>query len=186
MQLVQRLQFNPFMKKHIISLALILVTSTSAMAQSVDWFVGTDTRITCNEEGEADRIVNVMLEEGGGSDQFRESLTKSGVKLRTKLMDLLTKKEVSGATFDVEMDEYVKKAVCLSTVVVKGNIAAGFDLRFKKTLTMVETQLEKNKKEMPSSEEAVTPAEQSNAYANDILFANRGAVSFVMTMFENR
>lgn len=174
------------MKKHILSLALILVTSTSTMAQSVNWFVGTENRLTCDEDGEADRVVIALVEEGGARDQFQESLGKSGVKLRAKLMDLLTKKEVSGATFDVEMDEYVKKAVCLSKAVTKGKIVAGFDVRFKKTLTMVETQLEKNKKEMPSADDAVTPAEQSNAYANDILFANRGAVSFVMTMFENR
>lgn len=174
------------MKKHILSVALILVTSTSAMAQSVNWFVGTESRLTCDEEGEADRVVIALVEEGGGRDQFQESLGKSGVKLRTKLMDLLTKKEVSGATFDVEMDEYVKKAVCLSKAVTQGKIAPGFDVRFKKTLTMVETQLEKNKKEMLSADNAVTPAEQSNAYANEILFSNRGAVSFVMTMFENR
>lgn len=174
------------MKKQILSLALILVTSTSAMAQSVDWFVGTDSRITCDADGEADQVVINMANAGGGQDNFQASMSTSGAKLRTKLMGLLMKKEVSGATFDVEMDDYVKKAVCLTKVVTEGKVATGFDVRFKKTLAMVETQLEKNKKEMPSSEDAVTPSEKSNAYANDILFANRGAVSFIITMFENR
>lgn len=173
------------MKKHILSLALILVTSTSAMAQSVDYFVGTDARITCDGDGEADQVVLDMATDGGGQSKFKESIRVSGVRLRKKLMELLNDKNISGTTFREEMDDYVKQAVCFTKVVTEEKVAAGFDARFKKTLTMIETQLEKNNKDTLTGEDAVTNSEKSMAYANEILFANRGAVAFIVTTFEN-
>lgn len=173
------------MKKYILSLALILVTSTSAMAQSVDYFVGTDERVTCDGDGEADQVVLDMATDGGGQSKFKESIRVSGVKLRKHLLALLNDKNISGTTFKIEMDDYVKQAVCFTKVVTEQKVVDGFDARFKKTLATVEAQLEKNKKDTLTGEDAVTNSEKSMAYANEILFANRGAVAFIITTFEN-
>ena len=80
---------------------------------------------------------------------------------------------------------YVKQDVCFTKVVTEQKVADGFDARFKKTLATVEAQLEKNKKDTLTGEDAVTNSEKSMAYANEILFANRGAVAFIITTFEN-
>ena len=71
-------------------------------------------------------------------------------------------------------------------VVSSGKIAKGFDKRFKKNLANVEFLIRDNRKKMPSCEEVSAPSEKSNAYANDIIEANRGAVTFVITMFEDK
>lgn len=155
------------------------------MAQKApDYFAGNEKHITCDEDGEADRVVIALAEEGGGREHFKESLRKSGQKLSDKLIALLSKKEVSGRTFEDEMDDYVKKAVCITKAVSAGKIADGFDERFKKNLANVEFLVRDNRKTMPSYDDASTPSEKSNAYANDIMEANRGAVAFVCTMFE--
>lgn len=173
------------MKKQILSIAFLSLLSTSAFAQkSPDWFAGNDTRITCNEDGEADRVILVMADEGGGRDKFKESIKVSGSKLRAKLMDLLTKKEVSGKTFEDEANDFVKKAVCLTKMVSAGKMAEGFEQRFQKKLEYVELKAHENKEVMPSIENAGNIEEQNTAIINDIMQANRGPVAFVLTMFE--
>lgn len=180
------------MKKQILSFTRILGTSMSVMAAKskpakVDWFVGNSKgRITCDGDGEADKVILQMADAGGGRDNFKESMTKAGIELSDKLVALLAKKEVSGTTFEEEMDDYIKKAVCLTKVSSSGPVAKGFDKRFKKNLGYVEFLIKDNRKTMPSYEDATTNSEKSNAYANDIIEANRGAVTFVITMFENR
>ncbi|MBO9667901.1 MAG: hypothetical protein J7501_13950 [Bdellovibrio sp.] len=176
------------MKKQILSLAFILGTSTSAIAapEAVEWFVGNESRITCDGDGEADGVVLEFADMYGGRAQFKESIGRGGVALRAKLLSLLENEFVSGTTFPVETDEYVKQAVCLTKVIVEGPVAEGFDVRFKKNLAQVEALLAKNRTKMPSAEDAVTNSEISSAYVNDTIEANRGAVAVVLTLFENR
>jgi len=172
------------MKIRVPVLVLAVGVSCLAAAQPMDWFVGTDSRIRCDGDGEADGIILAMANEGGGRDDFQGSMGRSGRKLSTRLLDLLTRKAVSGTTFPEETDEYAKKAVCITKVVSEGKVADGFDERFKRTLSEVETRLGENRKTMPSTQEAVTNSEKASAHVNDVFFANRGAISFVMTMFK--
>ncbi len=184
------------MKKQILSLVLILASSTCAFAApaktkapakpKVDWFEGNESRTTCDKEGEPDAVVFEMVDEGGGRSDFKGSFERAGVALRKKFVELLENKLVSGTTFQVETDDYIKKAVCVVKVVTEGPVAEGFDKRFIKNLTKIKATLAANKKKMPSYEDAVTNSEKSSAYVNDQIEANRGAVAFIMTMFENR
>lgn len=184
------------MKKQIISLVLILASSTSVFAApakakavekpKVDWFEGNESRTTCDEDGEADAVIFEMVDDNGGRNDFKNSFGRAGVALRKKFVDLLENELVSGTTFQVETDDYIKKAVCVTKVVMEGLVAEGFDKRFKKTLALIKTTIAANRKKMPSYEEAVTNSEKSSAYANDQIEANRGAIAVIMTMFENR
>lgn len=171
------------MRKRILFFTLALATSGLAAAQT-DWFVGTDSRIQCDGDGEADGIIFAMADAGGGRDDFQNSMKKSGERLSTKLTNLLTKKAVSGTTFPEETDHYVLKAVCITKVVSEGKAADGFDERFRKTLEVVEARISENEKTMPSTQDAVTQSEKASAHVNDVFFANRGAISFVLTMFK--
>lgn len=173
------------MKKIILTLASVLLLSTQAMAQAAtNYFVGTDARITCDEDGEADKIILGMSYESKGD--FKTAVKTSGTKLSKELSNRLFIKAISGKTFEDEVKDMVKKAVCLSKVVVEQGVKANVEVTFKENLKLVEDQLKKNKAELPATyDDAEGIEEQNRVLVNEVLFANRGAVAFMMTMFGN-
>ncbi|MEK2688608.1 hypothetical protein [Bdellovibrio sp. GT3] len=171
------------MKKQIITFAVIIAATIPAFAEEVDWFVGTENRIECNEENEVDRVVLNFVAESG-KENFKEGLVASGIVLRKNLLDLLNDKKISGRLFEVEQQEFIKKAVCLTKMITDTGVHPDYDVEFKNNLTMIEKQLEKNMAEMPSFEDAASVEEQNNASANELLHANRGAVAFTLGLFD--
>lgn len=173
-----------FMTKQILILVALLTLSTQVMAQKVDFLVGSESKVTCDGENEADKYILQMS--GGHQDDmsvFGANLRKSGQKLSEEIESRLFNNLKRGHTMAIEMEDTIKTAVCFAQWKKQnGKPNPELDQDFKNILGGIEVQIKKNRSEDPKSDD-MSNEDVNRMEVNELFYANRGAIALIITIF---